>query len=142
MCKRAIHKRFIEKLNDLKISKANIKPLIKSLHHNAIKYLACLILNKRKLDVQQTNTRPPTIIKLDKEDNPRAHLLTGGMKSYVASRNTVINTRPTCSLSSRYFDTGIIFLFLFFYMHADELGNFEPPLMLSVFKPITTNNDF
>ena len=51
----AIHEHSIEKLNNLKIPKANIKNLMKSLHHNAIKYLTYLILNKRKLD----NKRSP-----------------------------------------------------------------------------------
>jgi hypothetical protein len=61
----ARHEHSIEKLNNLKIPKFNIKTLMKSLHHNAIKYLTYLILNKRKIR-QQTNTHPPTVIKLDK----------------------------------------------------------------------------
>ena len=48
-----IHEHFIEKLTNLRIPKANIKTLMKSLHQNAIKYLTYLVLNKRKLDNKQ-----------------------------------------------------------------------------------------
>jgi hypothetical protein len=55
----AIQKHSIEKLNSLKIPKANIKTLMKSLHNRDIKYLTYLILNKRKLDNKQTPVPPP-----------------------------------------------------------------------------------
>ena len=45
-----IHKQSVEKLADLKIPKTGIKTLMKNLHHNTIKYLTYVILNKRKLD--------------------------------------------------------------------------------------------
>ena len=50
----AIHEHFIEQLNNLKLPKSDIKTLVKSLHHNAIKYLTYLVLNKRKFDNKQT----------------------------------------------------------------------------------------
>ena len=55
----AIHEHSIEKLTNLQIPKSNIKTLMKSLHHNAIKYLTYLVLNKRKLDNKQTPIPPP-----------------------------------------------------------------------------------
>jgi hypothetical protein len=55
----AIHEHSIQKLEDLKIPKSNIKKLMKDIHQNAIKYLTYLILNKRKLDNKQTPVPPP-----------------------------------------------------------------------------------
>ena len=55
----AIHKQSIKKLVDLKISKSNIKTLMKNLHQNAIKFLIYLVLNKRKLDNKQNTVAPP-----------------------------------------------------------------------------------
>ena len=46
----AIHEQSIKKLAGLKIPKTNIKPLMKNIHQNAIRYLAYLVLNRRKLD--------------------------------------------------------------------------------------------
>ena len=55
----AIHEHSIQKLTDLKISKPNIKKLMKDIHQNAIKYLTYLVLNKRKLDNKQAPVPPP-----------------------------------------------------------------------------------
>ena len=55
----AIHEQSINKLVDLNIPKTNIKNLVKNIHQNAIKYLAYLVLNKRKLDNKQTTIAPP-----------------------------------------------------------------------------------
>jgi hypothetical protein len=55
----AIHEHSIEQLNKLKIPKSNIKTPMKNLHHNSIKYLTYLVLNKRKLDNKQTPVLPP-----------------------------------------------------------------------------------
>jgi hypothetical protein len=57
--KGAIHEHSIEKLTKLKIPKHNIKSLMKKIHENAIKYLTYLVLNKRKLDNEQTPVPPP-----------------------------------------------------------------------------------
>jgi hypothetical protein len=57
--KGAIHEHSINKLTKLKISKSNIKSLMKHIHQNAIKYLTYLVLNKRKLDKKQTLVPPP-----------------------------------------------------------------------------------
>ena len=55
----AIHEHSIDQLNKMKISKANIKTLMKSIHQNAIKYLAYLVLNTRKLNNRQLPVPPP-----------------------------------------------------------------------------------
>ena len=55
----AIQEYFIDKLTKLKIPKSNIKNLMNDIHHNAIKYLTYLVLNKRKLDNKQTPVPPP-----------------------------------------------------------------------------------
>ena len=53
------HTRTLQKLTDLKIPKSSIKKLMKDIHHNAIKYLTYLVLNKRKLDNKQAPVPPP-----------------------------------------------------------------------------------
>lgn len=55
----AIHEHSINKLNDLKIPKPNIKKLMKDMHQNAIKYFTYLVLNKRKLENKQATITPP-----------------------------------------------------------------------------------
>ena len=49
----------MEQLTKLKTPKNNIKSLMKKIHENAIKYLAYLVLNKRKLDNKQPPVPPP-----------------------------------------------------------------------------------
>ena len=57
----AIHWQPIKDLGKkIKISKNEIKTLMKQLHHNAIKYLAYLILNLKNLDNKQTPGDPPS----------------------------------------------------------------------------------
>ena len=51
----AIHEHSLEQRIKLKLPKSSIRSLMKNLHHNAIKYLTYLFLNKRKLD----NKRKP-----------------------------------------------------------------------------------
>jgi hypothetical protein len=55
----AIHEQSIDKLANLKISKYNIKTLMKNIHQNAIKYLTYLVLNNRKLENKQATITPP-----------------------------------------------------------------------------------
>ena len=55
----AIHEHSIYKLTSLKILKFNIKTLVENIHQDAIKYLTCLALNKRKFDKKQTHVPLP-----------------------------------------------------------------------------------
>src|SRR6202022_2347384 len=68
-----IHENSIEQLTNLKIPKTHIKTLMKNIHHNAIKYLTYLVLNKRKLDNKQNPIPPPqkkNILLLPLEPTP------------------------------------------------------------------------
>jgi hypothetical protein len=70
---------------------------MKDIHHDAIKYLTYLVLNKRKLDNKQTpGPRPNKLGLLVPHQNPPRK---GGITKYIASQKTVINARSTGSYS-------------------------------------------
>ena len=53
-----IHKHFINKLINLKIPKPIIKTIKKILHQIAIKFFTYMVLNKRKVIINQTRVPP------------------------------------------------------------------------------------
>ena len=106
----AIHKNSIDQL---KVPKTSTKILMKNIHQNVIKYLTYLILNKRKLDNKQTPVAPPK--GRGNLAQHRIPLPKGGITPCIASRDTMINTRPTDSYSHWYIDTGVVFSLSFLY---------------------------
>ena len=106
----AIHEHFIEQLNNLKLPKSDIKTLVKSLHHNAIKYLIYLVLNKRKFDNKQT---PPPLGEYDQSYTTRAHLPKRHKAPYYIMGD-MISIGLTGSHSCRYIVRALFFLLFSF----------------------------
>ena len=83
-----------------------------SIHHNAIKYLTYLALNKRKIDNKQAPVPPPqqtwitSTTPLEPTSQRRHNTLCCIMIF-------VINIRPMGSHSCWYLDTSIIFIFIY-----------------------------
>ena len=103
---------------------------MKNIHQNVIKYLTCLVLNKRKLNNKQMLVPPPywigiTSIILE----PTSH---GGKTPYVASWSIVISIRWSAHTHAGTEVVRALFFSFLFFLSTQERYFVKPGVQTSV----------